>query len=290
MIERIGTRLHPTGGEVLAAVLLLTSMVVGFALVTREARGESKPGVEIEQCTNLDSTCDTPSEWITGNLGSSKALYFEGQSVPYRTILSGLTAGQTYAVRIEWDTTESGKHAMDYLTGFDRTEIGADPCATALCSGGSQTLGIPADPVVSGAGVTQIGGQTFDLWGGTFVAPGSTIPNTGNLCVTPSCTIATNPSPYSHSGDFASASKASVEVHFTATASTAVLAWGGHIASRLDWGVGKSAADLPGSPYHMRLIDFRCSDVTNCSTGQVNLSLSSNAIVFPSFDTKGPRS
>ena len=281
MATRSESRLHLTRGELVTAILLFASILTGFALVTREASGEAKPSLGIEQCANLSSTCDTPAEWITGNLGQSKALYLEGQSVPYRAVLSGLTAGRTYAVRIEWDTTESGKHALDYLTSFDRTEAGADPCATALCSGGSQTLGIGLDPLVTGAGVTQIGGQTFDLWGGTFVASGSLVSNTGNLCGSSSCTIDANPSPYSHSGDFTGSSKASVEVHFTATEPTAVLAWGGHIASRLDWGAGSSAADLPGSPYHMRLIDFRCSDVANCSTGQMDLSLSSNAIVFP---------
>lgn len=281
MDTRAESRLQLTRGELIAAIVLFTSILAGFILVTGEARGVSKPGIEIEQCANLTTTCDTPSKWITGNLGQSKALYFEGQSVPYRTIVSGLTIGQTYAVGIEWDTTESGKHALDYLTSFDRTEIGADPCATALCSGSSQTIGIPIDALVTGAGVTQIGGQTFDLWGGTFTTPGTTVSNSGNLCPTATCTISANPSPYSHSGVFTGSSTASLEVHFTATASTAVLAWGGHIASRIDWGSGSSAADLAGSPYHMRLIDLRCSDVSNCSTGQMDRSLSSSAIVFP---------
>jgi hypothetical protein len=281
MSKRHDARFRFTKGELLSAVLLFVSIAVGLALVTREASGEAKPSIGIEQCANLSSTCDTPAEWITGNLGRSKALYFEGQTVPYRSVVSGLMAGETYMVRIEWDTTESGRHALDYLTSFDRTESSADPCATALCSGGSQGLGIAIDPLVTGEGVTQIGGQTFDLWGGNFIAPGSVVSNTGNLCGSSSCTIDANPSAYSHSGDFTGSSTASVEVYFTATDTTAVLAWGGHIASRLDWGAGSSAADLPGSPYHMRLIDFRCSDVSNCSTGQMDLSLSSNAIVFP---------
>ena len=283
MSSRRRSVLELSNAELVSAIVLFASILVGFVLVTRDASGASKPSIEIEQCANLDATCDAShsAKWQKGNLGQNNALYFEGQSVPYRSVLSGLSTGQTYAVRIEWDTTENGKHAFDYLTSFDRTEPGADPCAIALCSGSSDTLGIPLDPNVSGAGVTQIGGQVFDLWGGTFTAAGSTVPNTGNLCGPASCTVTSNPSGYSLSGIYEGSSQTSVEVYFAATSPTAVLAWGGHIASRLDWGSGNSAVDLSGSPYHMRLTALRCSDFTNCSTGNMDLSLSTTAVVYP---------
>ena len=35
-----------------------------------------------------------------------------------------------------------------------------------------------------------------------------------------------------------------------------LLAWGGHIASQIDWGAGNSAGSISGSPYHMRLLDL----------------------------------
>ena len=47
-----------------------------------------------------------------------------------------------------------------------------------------------------------------------------------------------------------------LQLDFVATGSTVVLAFGGHIASRLDWGAGNSAADIGGSPYHMRMVSF----------------------------------
>ncbi|MEY3681441.1 MAG: hypothetical protein RL547_2054, partial [Actinomycetota bacterium] len=272
-----------TRHESVATIVLVFGIVFGSFLVTRDVEGASKPALDIEQCANLAATCDasTPANWQKGNLGQSNSLYLEGQSVPYRSVITGLTTGATYALRIEWDSTESGKHALDYLTSFDRTETGAVPCAIALCTGASQTLGVPMDPFVSGAGVAQIGGQTFDLWGGTFPATGATVANTGNLCGTASCTITANPSSYSRSGDFTGSSQTGITVFFTATSATAVLAWGGHIASRVDWGFGNSAVDLSGSPYHMRLTDFRCSNVSNCSAGKMDLSLSSTAVVFP---------
>ncbi len=46
----------------------------------------------------------------------------------------------------------------------------------------------------------------------------------------------------------------------TFTAATAgsnvVFAWGGHVASYIDWGEGDSAAGITGSPYHMRLVSL----------------------------------
>jgi uncharacterized repeat protein (TIGR01451 family) len=46
----------------------------------------------------------------------------------------------------------------------------------------------------------------------------------------------------------------SVIVTFTAANSTVLVAWGGHIATQVDWGAGNSAGAISGSPYHMRLL------------------------------------
>ena len=51
-------------------------------------------------------------------------------------------------------------------------------------------------------------------------------------------------------------SEASITVSFTTTHSTAVLAWGGHIAAATDWGQGNSASAISGSPYHMRTVSW----------------------------------
>ena len=52
------------------------------------------------------------SDWVNGNLGASKAVYFEGDSIPYRMLFDNLTPGSSHAVTIEWDTTKSSKHAL----------------------------------------------------------------------------------------------------------------------------------------------------------------------------------
>jgi len=241
----------------------------------------AKEALRLDQCANLRATCDSanPGQWVNGNLNASKAHFSEGESVPYRVSMSDLQVGTTYAVTLEYDSTESGHHAIDYLTSFDRTETTADPCAGETCSGSTDSLPIPADPHVTAEGVTPAGGS-FTLHGGNFVDASTDVANSGNLCATATCTIAANPSGYSLAGTYAGSSHTSTTVYFTADATSAVLAWGGHIATRLDWGMTGSAVTISGSPYHMRLIDLGCSSSTNCGVGNSDRSLASEAVVY----------
>ena len=149
---------------------------------------------------------------------------------------------------IEYDTIDSGKHAYDYLTSYNRTETTASPCSDiSPCAGGS-SFPIPADPalVFANASSTQVAGA-ISIWNGTItgIAYGSSD----------------------------AAGKRSVIVTFTAANSTVVLAWGGHIASQIDWGAGNSAGAISGSPYHMRLLDL-----DNDGLGNMDRSLAAAAV------------
>ena len=261
------------------SALLALGSIVGFIAVGTPAI--AKANLDLEQCANLDSVCDSthPAQWQNGNLNHNNSKYVEGQSIPYRSIIDGLTPGATYQLLIEWDTTQSGKHAIDYLTSFDRTVTNADPCVSVTC-GASSTLAIPNDPNVTGAGVVPPAGQVFTAYGATFPTPGTEVSNTGNLCGAATCTVTSNPTPFLLTGDYGGASHTSTRVYFTATSTTAVLSWGGHIATRLDWGVDGSAVSISGSPYHMRVHEFTCSDTENCSVGNMDRSLESAAVVF----------
>ena len=284
-----GSRLAPNRGNVIKVVVaaMLAATVIMLTKWDSPLQAAVKPSVSLEQCSNAPQTCDTAhaANWQTGNLGSSDSDYAEGESVAYRSIASNLTVGKTYRINLEWDTTQSGHHALDYLTSFDRTESTADPCAGVTCVGATNTVSIPVDSHVTAGGVTQLAGQSFTAIGATFPASGSVITNSGNLCGTASCSISANPSSYSLAGAYAGTSQTSISVYFTATNSTAVIAWGGHIASRVDWGAGNSAAAVAGSPYHMRLIDLGCSDVSNCSSGNMDRSLSAAAVTLPASIT-----
>ena len=62
---------------------------------------------------------------------------------------------------------------------------------------------------------------------------------------------------------------------FTASLANPVLAWGGHVSTRKDWGPDNLAVAIPGSPYHTRLVGL---DGTG---GNQDLSLSADAVIFP---------
>lgn len=266
-------------GTSLAAGSLLLMTVA--AVVNSAVDAQSKPSVNIDQCENISSVCDSSNagNWINGNLGQNNSNYPEGSSVPFRAVMTDLVVDQTYSVVLEWDTTvNGGDHAFDYLTTFNRTVATADPCAGITCSGPTNTLAIPVDPNVTNAGVTQLGGQVFNIRGGQFPADGSSVANTGNLCLTDPCVITNNPTSYTLSDPYTQNSSTRIKLYFTAKSATAVLAWSGHVASQDDWGAGSSAVDIPGSPYHMMLLGFACTNDLHCGTGRQDLSMSSSAV------------
>lgn len=280
-------RNHRFGSSLAVGSLLLLTVA---AVVNSTVDAQTKPSANIDQCENLSTVCDSANagNWTNGNLGQHNSTYPEGTSVPFRAVMHNLVVDSTYMVTLEWDTTvNSGDHAFDYLTSFNRTVVAADPCAGETCSSPTNTRAIPIDPNVTGAGVTQLSGQVFTLRGGEFPANGASIVNTGNLCATSPCNIATNPSAYTLSDPYTQNSSTRIKLYFTAKASTVVLAWGGHVASQADWGAGNSAIDIPGSPYHMMLLAFLCSDDPNCGTGRQDLSMSS-AAVLPATTTTEP--
>ena len=248
---------------------------------------DANPAGDLDQCAN-GGVGDPPvpcsgSAWQNGNLNANQAHYLEGQSVPYRLRMENLATGPTaHTVTIEWDTTQSGKHAIDYLTSFDRTEPqpGNNPCSAVPPATGNipncntavfGTFAIPVDANVTkgqngvddpppgptgGDDITQVAG-VFTLYGGTI----------------------TFVSGYTLSGTYAGNSSTSITISFTTNVSNPVLAWGGHIAARQDWGSGNSAIDISGSPFHMRFIDL------DGKGGNQDRALQSGAVIFPATIT-----
>jgi uncharacterized repeat protein (TIGR01451 family) len=238
-------------------VLLALALTALFALPGLAQA--ANPSADLDQCANGSLAAPNvpacaPDEWVNGNLGSSKAHYFEGDSVAYRMKFDSLSLS-SHTVTIQWDTTKSDKHALDYLTSFNRTVTTANPCAGILSCGSPSTFAIPADTQVTGALVSQIAG-VFTLYGGTITG--------------------VSPYVYSPAGFFGDTS-ASITITFTASVANPVLAWGGHIATRADWGATNAATAISGSPYHMRLLDL------DGSGGNQDRSLSADAVVFPGF-------
>ncbi len=223
---------------------------------------------DIDQCRNGSAGTDqcTGSNWVNGNLGSSNSNYVENEFVPYRMLITGAAGDGTtvHTLIIEYDTTQTGKHAIDYIGTYNFNETNADPCDYAGCPfGGPSTFPIPIDPLVTngpdgnpggGDDITQIPG-VVTIWGGTI----------------------TNVSLGTFSGTFGGNSSRQIIITFTSDVTNPVLAWGGHISTRIDWGIGFSAVDLPGSPYHMRLISL------DGSGGNQDMSMSASAILYPAI-------
>jgi uncharacterized repeat protein (TIGR01451 family) len=243
---------------------LLCTMTLSAGIVLA-----GNPSADLDQCANgtvaaPDQTpCQSSGEWVNGNLGSSKAHYNEGDSVPYRMRFTNLTPGANYTVVIKWDTSKSSKHALDYLTTFNRTlgsnstpDNNANPVigVNGLALGTYVAKAIPADPQITG--FTPIAGE-FRLWGAAFTTP------------------PLGPYSYPDGAGFVGDKSAQLAIPFVPNVSNPVLAWGGHIASHVDWGNGNSAVAISGSPFHMSLVGL------NGSGGSQDRSLSNDAVTFP---------
>ncbi|MFN6965126.1 MAG: carboxypeptidase-like regulatory domain-containing protein [Pyrinomonadaceae bacterium] len=238
---------------VIASAILVLAAAAGTDVSAQSLM--PNPAADIDQCangSNGDLAC-LNAQWQNGNVNSNQAKYYEGDSIPYRVVMTNLSLG-SHSLTIGWDTTKSGKHAIDYLTSWDRTvNIGSDPCSgVAPCGGSPTNFPIPVDPNVTGGGVTPIAGN-FSMWGGSI----------------------TSLSAYTLTGSYAGDSSTRITITFNATQSTVVLAWGGHIATRIDWGVNNSAIAISGSPYHTRVIDL------DGSGGNQDRSLAAAAVIYP---------
>jgi hypothetical protein len=250
--------------SVVSGLIVMAVIVAQAALMVGQAAGAANPAANLDQCANdplpsphTDGCGSSATQWVNGNLGASKSVYFEGDSIPYRMTFSNLAFGPSvpHTVTIEWDTTKSSKHAIDYLTTWNRTVANSNPCLGVNgCSLGTfDTEPITPDPQVTGVGVTPIAG-VFTLFGGNI----------------------TGLSAYSGGAGFPTGDNSRrITISFTSSVANPVLAWGGHISTRQQWGASNSAVTISGSPYHTRLIDL------DGSGGNQDRSLSADAVIFP---------
>ncbi|XOU94656.1 MAG: SdrD B-like domain-containing protein [Candidatus Kerfeldbacteria bacterium] len=253
--------LYKTLNIIATLALILNTSMIGVFIAPNEA--QAAESAKISQCANdpapspsTDGCATDAKEWVTGNLGASKSVYYEGDTIPYKMEMGGLTIDSTNnTITIKWDTTKADKHAIDYLTTYNETVLTADP-DIGIPGLTPTTYPIPNDP--QNSGITQIPG-VFTLFGGT-------ITNVGNY-------------EYPDGSGFVGDKTAIITVTFTADVANPVLAWGGHISTREDWGDENSAIAIPGSPYHSSLVEL------NGSGGSQDLSLSAEAVIYPASIT-----
>ena len=232
---------------------------------------------DLDQCANGPLSAPVQcagTAWQNGNLNATKAHYLEGDSIPYRLKFNGLATGATvHTVTIAWDTTDSGKHGIDYLTSYDRTEATADPCSDILAAacGSFDTEPIPIDTNVTNGpdnlptgtdNITQAPG-IFTLYGG---ASGQITGVSG---------YSLDSGTYTAGSGYSAGSITKVTISFRTSISHPVLAWGGHVSKRQEWAPEGTAATINGSPYHMRLKDV------DGQGGNQDRSLSADTVISP---------
>lgn len=246
-------------------ILIITALWMIFGLAYAGSV-YATAGANIDQCANgaygvAPPFCATGSgsnDWQNGNLNKTNSNYQLGMSVPFRDVMTGISgAGNTF--QIQFQTVNSSKHAYDYLTTFNRTVTGSDPCegvSGCVLASPSSTFTIPIDPSVTACNLTgnQVPG-VFTMWNGTI----------------------TGLSGYASTGCLTGNTDQAITVTFTVinSANPVVLAWGGHIANETDWGAASDASAISGAPYHM------FQDACSFGCGQQDRALQAGAVAQP---------
>jgi len=204
-------------------------------------------GTSLEQASN--GTPEAPIsavDWVSTAITPQRGHYVENSSVPYRLVFNTLLQGP-HRVVIAWDTKTNGRHATDYLTHYNRlqphNQFGAHNVPETIqplrdISGG------PAGP-------------------STFPIPGPNLPQSSFNALPPNqrvfhiyngAIIAAN---YVTEGDLTNPSAESrIAIDFVADDTPVLIFFGGHLASKAEWGTGRTVAGVPGAAYRMRVAEL----------------------------------
>ena len=267
--------------------LMIIALITVTLLIFIPNVSAAQPAANIDQIRNgaYDDPWD-PANWVNGNAGASNAHYIEGYSIAYRTVMTDLPIGTPITLTIGYDIKHSDKHAIDYLTNFSRInnpshyDVFGHNAETinplAGIAGVSPTLSYYTIPAPSSTG-SPVPGQPTNSYNDLVAAEGP-----DSVKMTLFGGTISNIAYYIQGDLTTSNSETQINVTFTAASSTAVLAWGGHIGSRADWGydssgVPMSAGGISGSPYHMRLKEWTLNNL-----GNQDRSLSAVAVYAPS--------
>jgi len=223
-------------------------------------------GVNLDQWANGDGT--TGGEWQNGNLNGNNSTYAEGDAVPFRLAIEGLTVGASNTITINYDFTAGGHKAYDFLASTNASEnvLGlicapggggvSSHCggSTTAMPGGvsTSTFPFPSDPFVDPeSGKSVAGAMTFSalernlrIYGGTITAI----------------------SAVSHDGPTTGNSTGGMVVTFTSTTSAVLLTWSGHLAQSVYWNAPSDpdgAGQVSGAPWHMRTLNLNGGGAAN---------------------------
>jgi hypothetical protein len=284
--------------------------VFGLSLIVQNVQAQS---CQLMQGHNggIGLPVVSPLDFQRGNSNHSKAHFEEGNSVPYKIEFGTLQPNVQYKVRIGFDVKKNGKYALDYLTGFQNLQFNASDVAESVqpligsslenVSGiTANYFPIPSPQFSSVASFNTTASASFQNLKSSSLNPEVTVPssdisasvkNKGNMGIWNATINSIN-----YVGNVNTAGQTEsvyVEVVFTKAnnMNAVLLAWGGHIASIADWGLGNSASAIPGSPYHM-YVDYISTTGTTpniiCSGNMDCQTASASIVVPPTCSITGP--
>src|SRR5205809_3425752 len=233
-------------------VLLAGLLVCGASLGVHQT--QAAPSATLDQTRNgkFDAPESPVAIDVNGNAGFQNAHYLEGHGLPYRCTMSDLPLNTTITIRLGFDIKHSGKNALDYLTGFQLLDphtqfvhsprVGTPEVVNPTIGTSFQVANHPEIvpvpdserdiplplPTIPQNSFNNLPTQTLrdaskrkmSLWGATLNA------------ITYKDTLAEWNAKLDPSVDIA---QVQIDVTFTTdkNSSVAVLAWAGHIASRV---------------------------------------------------------
>ena len=196
--------------------------------------------------TNLDQWANLAGQgWQNGDVNGNNSLYHEGDVIPFRLAIEGLTSTGPHTIDLSYEFTAGGHKAYDFLATWNATE-NPNLCATgggavsSMCAGGlpsPSTFAFPTDPSgeVNAAEVAFGSNRNLTIYGGTITSISS---------------------PVLYSGGANGSGTITVTFNATGTCSSqtpcpVLLTWGGHLARTVDYAAG-GAGTISGAPWHMR--------------------------------------
>src|SRR6266540_4114130 len=102
-------------------ITMLVTLAIGSGLSAAAAPAAAplaaSLGVNLDQCANQSSPCS----WQNGDLNGNNSAYAEGDVVPFRLAIEGLSSG-SHSIHINYDFTAGGHEAYVFLTDSEATE------------------------------------------------------------------------------------------------------------------------------------------------------------------------
>ncbi|TDR18240.1 hypothetical protein, partial [Flavobacterium cheniae] len=238
----------------------------------------------------------SPVNWANGNAQATNSHFTEGQSIPTRIELAGLTPNVPASVTFNINITQGndGQHAFDFFTGPNRIEeivspldglTGYNPVKSTYVfpiPNAGNTGGVPAG-YYNETALKMACQQNVD----------AAFPDKNSIWIYNG--TVSNITYVWGNEDGLSTQQTYCTVTFTPTSTKALLVLGCHIgaeltASCIGWGVGNGASTIGGSPYHFH-IDNVCSPLSNCVTlGSQDQQMASNTIIVPPTCSIAPSS